>query len=112
MNNASGLSWSPAWNPWLIERDGGDRLQSAAMSALTSVSTTDNPETLELRRLHAEIRVCRRCVDAGLIDAANPVFRGRRGHRLMIVGQAPGASGHLNAVPYAGASGKTLRGWL
>jgi uracil-DNA glycosylase family 4 len=31
---------------------------------------------------------------------------------MMIVGQAPGERGHLNAVPYAGASGKTLRSWL
>lgn len=67
---------------------------------------------LELERVQTEIRACRRCVEAGFIPQANPVFRGRAGHRLMIVGQAPGARGHQNAVPYAGPSGKTLRSWL
>lgn len=65
-----------------------------------------------LLHLHAEIRGCRRCVEQGFIPAANPVFRGRAGHRMMIVGQAPGERGHRGAVPYAGASGKTLRSWL
>lgn len=58
------------------------------------------------------IRSCTRCVAAGFIPVANPVFRGRADHRMMIVGQAPGERGHLNSVPYAGATGKTLRSWL
>jgi uracil-DNA glycosylase len=66
----------------------------------------------ELDAVQAEIRACRRCVDAGYLARAHPVFRGRVGHRLMIVGQAPGARGHQSAVPYAGASGRTLRSWL
>jgi uracil-DNA glycosylase family 4 len=66
----------------------------------------------QLNLLHAEIRGCRRCVDAGFIPLANPVFRGRSDHRLMVIGQAPGERGHLNAVPYAGATGKTLRSWI
>jgi uracil-DNA glycosylase family 4 len=65
-----------------------------------------------LYRLQTAIRACRRCVERGFIPEANPVVRGRAGQRMMIVGQAPGARGHQNAVPYAGASGKTLRGWL
>jgi uracil-DNA glycosylase len=66
----------------------------------------------DLAIVQADIRACRRCVEHGFIPAANPVFRGRAGHRMMIVGQAPGERGHLNSVPYAGASGKSLRGWL
>lgn len=66
----------------------------------------------DLQRLHIEVRDCRRCVDAGFIGQANPVFRGMDGHRLMIVGQAPGERGHLNSVPYAGATGVALRSWL
>lgn len=69
------------------------------------------PEVM-LGQVQVEIRSCRLCVDAGFIPEANPVFRGRAGHRMMIVGQAPGERGHLNSVPYAGASGKTLRSWL
>jgi uracil-DNA glycosylase len=59
-----------------------------------------------------DIRACRVCVAAGFITEANPVFRGRSGQRMMIVGQAPGERGHRNSLPYAGASGKTLRAWL
>jgi uracil-DNA glycosylase family 4 len=68
----------------------------------------------ELAAVHAEIRACRRCVDQGFIpDAnANPVFRGRAGQRMMIVGQAPGERGHRSSVPYAGASGTALKSWL
>lgn len=66
----------------------------------------------QLDCLHTAIRRCRRCVEQGFIPEAHPVFRGRAGHRLMIVGQAPGERGHQNSVPYAGASGVTLRSWL
>lgn len=75
------------------------------------------PAYSELVRLHAEIAGCRRCVAAGFIAAARPVFQGKIGQRLMIVGQAPGAAAMAapageRPVPYAGATGKTLRGWL
>jgi uracil-DNA glycosylase len=65
-----------------------------------------------LDTLHAEIRDCRRCVAAGWLTDANPVFMGRVGQRLMILGQAPGRRGHLAERPWSGASGKTLVGWL
>lgn len=66
----------------------------------------------ELDRLQTAIRRCRRCVEQGFIPEANPVFRGHAGQRMMIVGQAPGERGHRHSVPYAGASGATLRNWL
>jgi uracil-DNA glycosylase len=71
-----------------------------------------NGHEVMLAQVQAEIRSCKRCVAAGFIPEANPVFRGRAGHRMMIVGQAPGERGHLNSIPYAGASGKTLHAWL
>lgn len=71
-----------------------------------------NAQEVALDRVHREIRACRLCVESGFIAEANPVYRGRVGHRMMIVGQAPGAGGHRNSVPYAGASGTTLRAWL
>jgi uracil-DNA glycosylase family 4 len=87
------------------------------MSASPAPSTQNidpmrSDREMALTQLQAEIRGCRLCVEQGFIQAANPVFRGRLGHRMMIVGQAPGERGHLNSVPYAGASGKTLRSWL
>ncbi len=65
-----------------------------------------------LLELHAAIRACRLCVQAGLLPEAHPVFMGHAGHRLMMLGQAPGERGHLVERPWAGASGKTLARWL
>lgn len=79
---------------------------------LSETPPTHGNATRDLERLQTDIRACRRCVEHGFVAEANPVFRGRPGQRLMIVGQAPGARGHLNRTPYAGASGSTLRGWL
>jgi uracil-DNA glycosylase family 4 len=47
-----------------------------------------------------------------LIPLSRPVFQGHAGQRLMIVGQAPGPSSGRRAVPYTGATGKTLQRWL
>lgn len=65
-----------------------------------------------LRLLQAEIASCRRCEAAGLIPAANPIFRGHAGLRLMVVGQAPGPATHEGGIPYSGATGRTLGRWL
>lgn len=65
-----------------------------------------------LDALHAAIRACRRCVAAGHLEAARPVFRGRPGQRAMLVGQAPGPRAHDRGVPWAGASGTLLRRWF
>lgn len=75
------------------------------------VADTDQQRRL-LETYQSYIRSCTRCIDSGFIQVANPVFRGRADHRMMVVGQAPGERGHLNSVPYAGATGKTLRSWL
>jgi uracil-DNA glycosylase family 4 len=79
---------------------------------MPDASPSPHAQEVMLGQVQAEIRACRLCVDAGFIPEANPVFRGRAGQRMMIIGQAPGERGHLNSVPYAGASGKTLRSWL
>jgi len=65
-----------------------------------------------LATLHQEIAGCARCVVAGLIPEAHPIFRGAVGNRVMVVGQAPGALAHERPAPYLGATGKTLRAWL
>ncbi len=59
-----------------------------------------------------EIAGCERCVAAGFIPVAHPIFRGRVGQRLMVVGQAPGAVSFERPRPYSGASGRTLGAWL
>jgi uracil-DNA glycosylase len=65
-----------------------------------------------LARLQTEIRACRRCVDAGYLTHAQPIFRGGTGQRLMILGQAPGVNAAAKGIPWSGTSGKLLRGWL
>ena len=65
-----------------------------------------------LAALHAEVAGCDRCVRAGFIPAAHPIFRGKVGDRLMVVGQAPGALAHERPLPYTGATGRTLGRWL
>ncbi|MDQ3167319.1 MAG: uracil-DNA glycosylase [Chloroflexota bacterium] len=67
-----------------------------------------------LALLADEVAGCRRCVGAGLLAEVHPVWRGRGTSRarLLVVGQAPGASGHLPPKPFTGAAGRTLRQWF
>lgn len=55
---------------------------------------------------------CTRCVRAGYIPEANPVFHGFASQRVMIIGQAPGPRAHATGLPWSGRSGEILRGWL
>ena len=72
----------------------------------------DDPRQSQLTELQATIRLCERCVVAGYIPVAQPILRGDAAARIMVVGQAPGAATGERSVPYAGATGKTLAGWL
>lgn len=65
-----------------------------------------------LAALQHEMRGCTRCVAAGFIPRAHPIFQGHAGQRMMVVGQAPGPSTAQRSVPYSGATGKTLQSWL
>jgi uracil-DNA glycosylase len=67
---------------------------------------------IALTRVQQEIRACTRCVAAGYIPAANPIFLGHVGQRLMVVGQAPGPRASGTGEPYRGATGKALQAWL
>jgi uracil-DNA glycosylase len=67
---------------------------------------------LELVEHQSQIRHCVRCVEAGFIAEAWPVFHGTADRRLMIVGQAPAARRAERPLPFSGASGRTLRQWL
>ncbi|MGC4107389.1 MAG: uracil-DNA glycosylase family protein [Thermomicrobiales bacterium] len=60
----------------------------------------------------AEMRACTRCVAAGFLTEAHPVFRGNASQRLMIVGQAPGARAHERDIPWSGPGGELLKSWL
>jgi uracil-DNA glycosylase len=65
-----------------------------------------------LAELVAAHRACTRCADAGLIAAARPVFSGRPGQRILLVGQAPGPVEHDVTRPFAGRAGRELVRWM
>lgn len=65
-----------------------------------------------MQRLHARIRACTRCADAGYIPEAFPIVAGRLADRIALVGQAPGIVERGTGMPFTGRSGVILRRWL
>ena len=65
-----------------------------------------------LETVQREMAACTLCVAGGFIPTTLPIFHGHAGQRLMLVGQAPGPSAGQRPMPYSGATGKTLQGWL
>jgi uracil-DNA glycosylase len=65
-----------------------------------------------LRGLHARIRACTKCVDAGFLERARPVVAGSSRDRVAIIGQAPGTVELMTGQPFSGRSGAELRRWL
>lgn len=57
-------------------------------------------------------RACVRCVEAGYLERAHPVFSGRAGQRIMLVGQAPGPVEDDVTRPFAGRAGAQLMRWF
>ena len=57
-------------------------------------------------------RACVRCVDAGYLPRAHPVFSGAAGQRIMLVGQAPGPVEDDVDRPFAGRAGAQLMRWF
>jgi uracil-DNA glycosylase family 4 len=66
----------------------------------------------DLDALHQRILGCRLCAEAGFIERAAPVVAGRRGNRMMLIGQAPGVTELNVRRPFAGRAGKELFRWL
>ena len=65
-----------------------------------------------INAIQRDHRACVRCVDAGYLASAHPVFRGRAGQRLMLVGQAPGPVEDDVTRPFAGRAGMQLMRWF
>ncbi|HEY6380006.1 MAG TPA: uracil-DNA glycosylase [Candidatus Dormibacteraeota bacterium] len=67
----------------------------------------------QLVELVAAHRACRRCVAAGHLERAHPVFSGRSAkQRILLVGQAPGPIETDTGRPFAGRAGRQLMRWL
>jgi len=73
------------------------------------IATSHARALSQLQVLH---RACHRCVDSGFIERANPVFSGRAGQRILLVGQAPGPVETDQTRPFAGRAGRQLMRWL
>jgi len=65
-----------------------------------------------LARLQRQHLACTRCVDAGWIPVARPVFSGGWGQRVVLVGQAPGPVEAEVGQPFSGRAGRQLMRWL
>ena len=65
-----------------------------------------------LLSLQRDNRVCRACTEAGYPLESLPVFEGRPGQRVYMLGQAPGALEGAERRPWRGRAGRTLRRWL
>ena len=74
--------------------------------------TADSRRSLELQRLHRDIRACTRCADAGYIPRAFPIVAGTASDRVMIIGQAPGAVEVTTGLPFSGRASAELNRWL
>jgi uracil-DNA glycosylase len=73
-------------------------------------SADDRQAALEAFR--SRTLTCRRCVEAGHIPDARPIFSGRASDGLMVIGQAPGAVSDRMDHPFSGPAGKLLSDWL
>lgn len=73
---------------------------------------TGDDALAELARYQEIMRACTRCVEAGFLAEAHPIFWGNTGQRVMIAGQAPGIRARELNVPWSGPSGVMLRGWM
>ena len=83
------------------------------MTARKGMSSHENSD---LAALVAQIRACRRCIEAPigrpLPHEPRPVIRAQPTARLLICGQAPGTRVHATGTPFLDPSGDRLREWM
>jgi uracil-DNA glycosylase family 4 len=63
-------------------------------------------------QLQIEMRACRACLQAGYFVQPPAVTMGKRGARIMTIGQAPGVTEVVAKRPFNAGSGKRLFLWL
>jgi uracil-DNA glycosylase family 4 len=67
---------------------------------------------MNLTELHAELRTCRRCLEAGYEIAPGAVFSSGSAATVMLIGQAPGVTEAVVKRPFNAGSGTRLFQWL
>lgn len=72
------------------------------------------PETrfASLHDVHARLRVCRHCIEAGYDVVPKAIYSGSRLAQVMIIGQAPGVTEVQAGRPFNASSGRRLFEWL
>jgi uracil-DNA glycosylase family 4 len=73
---------------------------------------TEMPAYDDLQELQAQMRSCRRCIDAGHDIVPKAIFSGTAMARIMIIGQAPGVKEVEAGRPFNAGSGNRLFRWL
>jgi uracil-DNA glycosylase family 4 len=67
---------------------------------------------IDFTALHADMRACRRCLDAGYDIATGAVFSAGPAPQVMLIGQAPGITEAETKRPFNASSGRRLFQWL
>jgi uracil-DNA glycosylase family 4 len=75
------------------------------------MSAGDGPSQA-LADLHARMRSCRLCLQAGYEIFPRAIFSGGPGARIMVIGQAPGITEKEAGRPFNASSGTRLFAWL
>ena len=72
------------------------------------------PSSLQtaLAALHAQIRACQKCLEAGYGIVPGAVVRGVHTAKIMTIGQAPGPTEAVVKRPFNAGSGQRLFQWL
>ncbi|KAA3665328.1 MAG: hypothetical protein DWQ04_01185 [Chloroflexi bacterium] len=65
-----------------------------------------------LPQLHAEMKMCQRCLEAGHEIVPGAIFRGGPAARVLLIGQAPGVTEVVAKRPFNASSGRRLFQWL
>lgn len=66
----------------------------------------------QLAQLHAHLRACQKCAEAGYWIAPGAVVSGLASAKVMTIGQAPGPTEAVVKRPFNAGSGKRLFQWL
>lgn len=73
---------------------------------------TDSQRALALAELHARLRACRKCLEAGYPITPGPVVHGVHTAKVVIIGQAPGVTEAEVKRPFNAGAGRRLFQWL
>jgi uracil-DNA glycosylase len=73
---------------------------------------TEIERSQQLEQIHARLRSCRLCLDAGYEIYPPAVYHGSIGAKIFLIGQAPGITEQETGRPFNAGSGKRLFAWL